>query len=503
MTVLPGATGPGIVHPVRRPMSRLVASLVVCLLTAVLAAAASSPASRPPNIVFILADDLGYGDLGSYGQAVIATPHLDRLAAEGVRFTQFYAGSTVCAPSRSVLMTGRHMGHTTVRGNAGNRGLVAQTLAPTDVTFATVLDRAGYATGLIGKWGLGERDSTGAPWRQGFDYFYGFLNQTHAHNHFPDHLWRYDARTPLADNRVALQNDLVPVGNVPGVGYATRRVEYASDLFVAEAETFISRHRGGPFLLFLSLTLPHANNERSRMLGDGQEVPDYGAYADMPWKDATKGQAAMITRMDAGVGRILDHLRTLGLDEHTLVMFSSDNGPHQEGGPDYSPATFKASGPLRGLKRDLTEGGIRVPFIARWPGVIAPGQVSPHVGYFGDLLVTFAELAGAPVPVPHDGLSLVPILRGQPERQARHAYLYWEFYERTFRQAVVLEGRWKGIRAQMDDTTFEVYDLQEDLGETRNLAAERPDLVKRLAAIMAEAHVPNEHWSFTPPAKAP
>jgi uncharacterized sulfatase len=472
-----------------------------CLLSA-LAPVFGAEGARPPNIVFILADDLGYGDLGSYGQQKIATPHLDRMAAQGMRFTQFYAGSTVCAPSRSVLMTGRHLGHTTVRGNAGARGLIAQTLAPTDVTFASILKQAGYATGLVGKWGLGERDSSGAPWRQGFDYFYGFLNQSHAHNHYPDHLWRYDARNPLADNRVQLKNDLVPMGNHPGVGYATKRVEYANDLFFDEAHAFVERNRGQPFLLFLSLTVPHANNERSRALGDGQEVPDYGNYADAPWKDAIKGQAAMISRMDAGVGQLLDRLRELGLDENTVVLFSSDNGAHREGGPDYNPEFFNASGPLRGIKRDLTEGGIRVPFIVRWPAGVAPGQVSPHVGYFGDLLVTFADLAGAAVPVPHDGLSLVPTLRGQPERQARHDYLYWEFYERTFRQAVVLEGRWKGIRERMDDSTFEVYDLENDLGETTNLAAARPDLVRQIAALMAEAHVPNEHWSFKPAAAA-
>ena len=452
-----------------------------------------------PNIIFVLADDLGYGYLGSYGQQMVATPQLDRLANEGVRFTQFYAGSTVCAPSRSVLLTGKHMGHTTVRGNAGARGLVVQTLAASDVTFATVLKQAGYATGLVGKWGLGERDSTGAPWLQGFDYFYGFLNQSHAHNHYPDHLWRYDARSPLSDNRVALKNDLVPVGSIPGVGYATRRVEYAGDLFFAEAESFIERNKAGPFFLFLSLTVPHANNERSRMLGDGMEVPSYGAYADTPWPDATKGQAAMVTRMDTGIGRLMDRLRALGLDDNTVVMFSSDNGPHREGGPNYAPEFFKASGPLRGIKRDLAEGGIRVPLIIRWPGQIPSGKVSPHVGYFGDLLATFAELAQAPINLPHDGISLVPVLKGQPERQASHGHLYWEFYENTFKQAVLLEGRWKGMRSLRDNTTMELYDLAEDLGESRNLAASEPERVSQLARLMDESHRPNTHWSFPLP----
>lgn len=460
----------------------------------------SAAEATRPNIIFVLADDLGYGDLGSYGQQMIATPQLDRLANEGLRFTQFYAGSTVCAPSRSVLMTGKHMGHTTVRGNAGNRGLEAQTLAASDVTVATILKQAGYATGLVGKWGLGEIDSTGAPWRHGFDYFYGFLNQTHAHNHYPDHLWRYDSRSPLSDNRVPLRNDLVPVGTVPGVGYATKPVEYANDLFFTEAEAFVERNKGGPFFLFLSLTLPHANNERSRALGDGQEVPSYGTYADTPWPDATKGQAAMITRMDTGVGRLMARLRALGLDDNTVVIFSSDNGPHREGGPNYTPEFFKASGPLRGIKRDLTEGGIRVPFIVRWPGRTMPGTVSPHVGYFGDLLATFAELAAAPVNVPHDGISLVPVLQGKDDQQARHDHLYWEFYENTFKQAVVLEGRWKGIRSLRDDATMEIYDLSKDLGETRNLAPTQPERVHQLAKLMDDAHVPNRYWSFSPAA---
>jgi arylsulfatase A-like enzyme len=451
-------------------------------------------AGTKPNIVFILADDLGYGELGSYGQTLIATPQLDQLAAAGMRFTQFYAGSTVCAPARSVLMTGLHMGHTTVRGNSAANRYAGQTLRAEDVTVADVLQRAGYATGLIGKWGLGEADSEGAPWKQGFDYFYGFLNQTHAHNHFPDHLWRNQERVPL-------KNDLVPVGTVPGVGYATQPRQYATDLFFEEAETFISRHQGRPFFLYLALTVPHANNERSRMLGDGQEVPDYGAYADRDWSDATKGQAAMISRMDTAVGRLMRHLRALGLEDNTIVIFTSDNGPHREGGPHYDPAFFNSSGGLRGLKRDLTEGGIRVPFLVRWPGVVAAGSLSHHVGYFGDVLVTFGELAGAEVPVKHDGRSLVPVLRGEPAAVRPHEYLYWEFYERAFVQAVLLEGRWKGIRRATGEPEFELYDLRHDLAESRNLAGAEPDRVRQLGQLMDTAHVPNAHWRRPEPAR--
>ncbi|HRE05056.1 MAG TPA: arylsulfatase [Opitutaceae bacterium] len=451
--------------------------------------------TRPPNIVFILADDLGYGDLGCYGQDKIATPHLDRMAKEGLRFTRFYAGSTVCAPSRSVTMTGQHTGHTTVRGNAGVKGAVAQTLRAEDVTVAEVLQAAGYRTALVGKWGLGEADSVGAPWLQGFDEFFGFLNQTHAHNHFPDHLFRRDRRVPL-------RNDLVPAGTT-GAGYATRRVDYANDLFFDEGLTFLGEARARPFFLYLALTVPHANNERSRLLGDGQEVPDYGSYADRPWSPATKGQAAMISRMDEGVGRVLARLRELGLDENTLVLFSSDNGPHREGGPGYDPAFFNASGGLRGIKRDLTEGGIRVPLIARWPGRVPAGVSTARPAYQGDLFATFAELAGAPAPTALDSISLVPSLHGRLGDQREHEFLYWEFYERTYRQAVIWQGRWKGIRTARDQATFELYDLANDPAETRNVASSEVAVVTTLASQMDTAHRPTPHWSFPSPSVEP
>ena len=433
------------------------ALLGVCLAAFAAAGAAAQPAPRP-NIIFILADDLGYGDLGSYGQRIIQTPNLNRLAAEGIRFTQFYAGSTVCAPSRSVLMTGRHMGHTRVRGNAGAGNYAAQTLAAGDVTVAHVLKDAGYATALVGKWGLGEMGSEGEPKRHGFDYFYGVVNQTHAHNHYPDFLWRNS-------EKVALPNVVTPVGAVPGAGYATTRVQYANDLFFDEARAVIERSKDRPFFLFLSLTVPHANNERARVLGDGQEVPDYGPYAAKDWADPLKGQAAMITRMDGCVGELLAQLKRLGIDDRTLVVFTSDNGPHKEGGPAYDPDFFDANGPFSGIKRSLTDGGIRVPFIARWPKAITPGGVSPHVGYFGDVMATFAALAGARPPDDLDSVSLVPALLGRGA-QPTHPYLYWEFYESGFTQAVLLDGRWKGIRLKSPAAPIQLYDLASDPGET-------------------------------------
>lgn len=438
-----------------------------------------------------MADDLGYGEIGAYGQKLIRTPHLDAFAAEGMRFTQFYAGNTVCAPSRSVLMTGLHMGHTRVRGNSGRENPTAQMLRTGDVTVARVLQQSGYATGLIGKWGLGEAGDEGEPRKQGFDYSYGFLNQSHAHNHYPDFLWRNG-------ERVELPNVVTRMGPIEGVGYATKRVAYASDLFFDEARDFIARSKDRPFFLYLALTVPHANNERARALGDGQEVPSYGAYADRPWPDAQKGQAAMITRMDQGIGDLLAQLKKLGLDERTLVVFTSDNGPHREGGPLQNPEFFGASGPLNGIKRALTDGGIRVPWLVRWPGKIKAGAVSAHVGYFGDVMATLAELAGATAPKVLDSISLVPELMGRGT-QAQHDALYWEFYEKGFSQAVLLGGRWKGIRLLTPDAPIQVFDLETDLGEKMDLAAQQPERVARMAEIMHTAHVDNEYWKM--PAK--
>jgi arylsulfatase A-like enzyme len=378
-----------------------------------------------------------------------------------------------------------------VRGNAGLENSEAQMLRAGDVTVARVLQTAGYTTALIGKWGLGNAGDEGEPRKHGFDYSFGFLNQTHAHNHYPDFLWRNG-------ERVALPNVVTQVGPVAGTGYATQRVVYASDLFFDEARDFIARSKTRPFFLYLALTVPHANNERARVLGDGQEVPSYGPYADQPWPDAQKGQAAMITRMDARVGDLIAQLKTLGLDDNTLVIFSSDNGPHREGGSLHNPEFFAASGPLNGTKRALTDGGIRVPWIARWPGKIKAGAVSAHVGYFGDVMATFVELTGATAPKILDSISLVPELLGRGE-QAKHPYLYWEFYEKGFSQAVLLDGRWKGIRLLKPSAPIRLFDLQHDLGEKTDLAAQQPELVARAAAVMREAHVDNEFWKAPAP----
>jgi arylsulfatase A-like enzyme len=434
--------------------------------------AAAEP-SHKPNIVFILADDLGYGDLGCYGQKRIQTPNLDRLAKEGMRFTQCYAGSTVCAPSRCCLMTGKHTGHATVRGNR----LVP--LRPEDTTVAEVLKGAGYATGLVGKWGLGEPGSTGIPNRKGFDSFFGYLNQIHAHNYYPDYLWRNQEKVPLE-------------GNVVEKGVAVKRAQYSNDLFTKEARTFIEKHKATPFFLYLAYTIPHANNEAGKQ---GMEVPSDAPYTDQDWPQPQKNHAAMITRLDGDVGRLLKRLKELSLDESTLVFFTSDNGPHKEGGAD--PAFFHSAGPLRGFKRDLTEGGIRVPMLARWPGHIEAGQVSDQVWAFWDFLPTAAELAGGKPPIGLDGISVVPTLLGEKTAghpQESHAFLYWEFHERGFEQAV-RHGDWKYIRRPYaKDQPAELYHLADDLGETKNAAAQHADIVAKIEAYLKKARTESEDW---------
>ncbi|TWU64603.1 arylsulfatase [Crateriforma conspicua] len=459
------------------------------ILVIVLLLLSASPiwAAEKPNIVFILGDDLGYADLGCYGQKQIKTPRLDQMAAEGIRFTDFYAGATVCAPSRSVLMTGQHLGHCHVRGNAGGE-MLRQSLRDEDVTVAEAIRSAGYRSALIGKWGLGEVGQPGHPLSQGFDYFFGYLNQVHAHNYWPDHLYR-------GNDRVDLPNVVQLAPRMYGgfhSGWATKKVVYSQDLFAKEALQWVEATRAEPFFLYLALTLPHANNEAAGGVGNGSEVPDHGIYADQDWPDPDKGQAAMISYMDRDVGRLLDRLTELGLAENTLVMFSSDNGPHMESRND--PLRFDPSGPLRGMKRDLFEGGIRVPMIAWWPGTITPNQVSNHVGYFGDLMATACELAGVETPPNTDSISFLPTLLGKPDEQQEHEYLYWEFYEGDSAQAVRW-GNWKAIRSPMLSGRIEVYDLSRDPGEKYNLYR-RKDLVNHARELMQKAHMPHPNWTL-------
>ena len=414
------------------------------------------------------------------------------MAAEGMRFRQFYAGSTVCAPSRCVLMTGKHLGHAHVRGNATG-DMIQQSLRAEDITVAEALKSAGYSTALMGKWGLGEIDHPGHPLRKGFDTFFGYLNQVHAHNYWPDFLWRNREQVRLSN---VVEKAPRAYGGFQG-GYAKVRKEYSHDLIANEALKWIESQKNNPFFLYLALTLPHANNEGTSMRGDGAEIPDYGIYAKEKWSDPDKGQAAMVTHLDRDVGRVLDHLRKLGLAENTLVIFSSDNGPHMEAG--HNPLRFNPSGPFRGFKRDLTEGGIRVPFIAWWPGKIQAGRVSDHVGYFGDFMATACELANVKRPADADSISFVPALLDPGKPQRSQEYLYWEFYEGGSAQAVRW-GKWKGIRQPMFSGPVELYDLSLDPGEKYNVARGHRDVVQQIEAIMKRAHVPHPNWKA--PARA-
>jgi arylsulfatase A-like enzyme len=443
---------------------------------AILSIHAESGAADKPNILFILADDLGYGDLGCYGQTKIKTPNLDKLAADGVKFTQAYAGSTVCAPSRCTLMTGLHTGHCHIRGNA----LVP--LRPEDVTVAELLKKAGYATGLVGKWGLGEAGSTGVPTRKGFDYFFGYLNQVHAHNYYPDFLWRNEEKVPLP--------------NVQQGGVASKRVVYTPDLLLDEGLKFIEQNKGGPFFLYFATIVPHANNEKTKTDGSGNEVPSDVPYTNEPWPQTEKNKAAMISRLDADVGKLLAKLAELGIEKDTLVLFSSDNGPHREGGND--PNFFKSSGPLRGIKRSLTDGGIRVPTLARWPGHIRPGTVSEHVWAFWDFLPTACDLAGVTTPTGLDGVSIAPTLTGKGE-QKEHDFLYWEFHENGFKQAVRY-GPWKAIRLAPSQP-LELYNVVKDPGEARNIAATNPAIVGMIEAYLKTARTDSPEFSIRPAKK--
>ena len=456
-------------------------AILVALGLAMLAggAAPSGQPARRPNILLIQADDLGYGDLGAYGQARFQTPSLDRLAAQGIRFTQYYAGSTVCAPSRTVLMTGLHTGHAWIRGNGDIP------LRPEDVTAAEVLRDAGYRTAVIGKWGLGTPGTTGQPDRQGFDHAFGFLDHRHAHRQYTDHLWRNGEKVSTDLDR-----------------------DYVNDLFTKETSEFIGRAGTRPFFVYLNYTVPHAElrapddamaDYRGKFPEQGYanaaaDARPTGAQADarsLGYRSQPAPHAAfaaMITRMDRDIGRLADLLRERGIERDTLVMFISDNGPHQEGGAD--PQFFKSSGGLRGIKRDLYEGGIRVPMIARWPGVIPAGRVSDHVWGHVDVLPTLADIAGAKIPAGLDGVSMARALRG--EAQPTHEFMYWEFHERGFQQAVRM-GKWKAVRLKKD-APLELFDLAADPREERDVAATHPDIVAKIEAYLRTARTESARW---------
>jgi arylsulfatase A len=410
----------------------------------------AAPASPPPNVIFILADDLGYADPGCFGQRLIKTPNIDRLAAEGMRFTQAYAGATVCAPSRCALMTGLHNGHAFIRGNQEVQPEGQIPLPAGTFTVAKLFQKAGYTTGLIGKWGLGYPGSASVPGTMGFDYFFGYNCQRKAHEYYPEYLWRNDDKVML-DAKT-----------------------YSHDLLAKDALEFVRRNKDRPFFLDLSFTIPHQK----------MQVPDLGPYADESWPDNLKTLAAMITRMDGDIGRLMALLKELRIDDKTLVFFASDNGS------PFRDELFNHCGPLRGHKTDMYEGGIRTPAIARWPGKIAPGVVSDQVWVFWDFLPTMAELTGQSAAPGLDGISILPVLLGGPV--VAHPTLYWEFHQRGFDQAA-RAGDWKVVRNGLRQP-LELYDLKTDPGEKHDVAAEHPDLVKKFEAYLQSARVDSEIW---------
>lgn len=467
----------------------------------------NSPEAKPqetskPNIIYILADDLGYGDLSVYGQEKFRTPNIDKLAEQGLLFKQHYSGSTVCAPSRSSLMTGMHTGHTPIRGNKSNTEEGQFPIRAGALTVAEVLKKAGYATGAFGKWGLGFIGTEGDPNKQGFDQFYGYNCQGQAHRYYPTHLWDNQQKVVLEGNDT--KNTMV----------------YAPDLIHKKALDFIKSNAERPFFLYVPSVIPHAelivpkdsiwnrfeNTYEEKPWGNDKSTNrrrkgnDYGAdnyhpkgYASQEKPRATF--AAMVSRLDKQVGEIVQLLQQLRISENTLIIFTSDNGPHMEGGAD--PDFFNSSGIVRGRKRDLYEGGIRVPMIVKWPSVIKPNRETNHISAFWDVLPTFAELAGAEIPKNIDGISMVPTLKDTNEQQ-KHNHLYWEFHEQNGKQAIRF-GDWKGVRLNVYDNPkapIELYDLSKDIRELNNVADENPEIVAQIETLMETSRTDNPDFPF-------
>jgi arylsulfatase A len=465
--------------------------VALCASYALISCAPGSKKEPLPNIIYILADDLGYGDLSCYGQRKFSTPNIDRLAREGMLFTQHYTGCTVSAPSRSCLMTGQHTGHTPVRGNKGWEPEGNWPLPADSYTIAEMLKTKGYVTGAFGKWGLGYIETEGDPNSQGFDEFYGYNCQSLAHNYYPDHLW-------YNHNKVLLpENDSSNTG------------AYSADLIHKAALNFLQTNKDKPFFLFYPTTIPHAElfaKEEYMKLFRGKFDPEksfkgvdngpayrLGPYGSQP--EAHAAFAAMVKELDDYVGEILNKLKELDIENNTIVVFASDNGPHLEGGAD--PDYFNSNGDLKGYKRDLYEGGIRTPMLVRWPGKVKAGSENDHISAFWDILPTFAEITGAQNPANIDGISFLPALLGKKQKQ--HEYLYWEFHEQGGKIAVRM-GNWKMVKHNVDipaNSTIELYELATDIGETNNIATANPEIVRTMEEIIKQAHKPSEVFPFT------
>ncbi len=478
---------------------RLLFPLITLLLAplTILHAAESAKPPAQPNIIYILLDDAGYGDFGCYGQKTLKTPNVDKLAAEGIKFTHHYSGAAVCAPSRGVLMTGLHTGHARVRANG------PASIPDTDLTVPKMLKVAGYQTACIGKYGLGLPLAPDDPQRKGFDYFFGYVDTAHAHNGYPTFLIRNG-------EKVLLDNEQIPGSEKkPGTGVATAdgRKQWAPQLLADDVQQYLderAKDKSQPFFLYYTPILPHANNEADETspLGHGMETPGYGEFAKRDWPDVQKGYASAIKFTDDDLGAIMAKLKALGMDENTIVMIASDNGPHQEGLND--PTFFHSSGGLKGIKRDLTEGGVRTPFIVRWPGTIKPGTVSAHVSSFQDFMPTAADLSGGKVTAECDGVSFLPTLLGKNEEQRQHPYLFWYGADKGGKLSV-LKWPWKLLHenthsasgetpaqgkkkaGQAKALVVQLFNLENDPTESKNVSAENPEILAELEAIMKQA----------------
>ncbi|WP_341227633.1 arylsulfatase [uncultured Arcticibacterium sp.] len=447
---------------------------------------------QKPNVIYILADDLGYGDVGCYGQDFIKTPNIDKLAADGMLFTDHYAGSSVCAPSRASLMTGKHTGHSYVRGNyeKGPLGFGAcLELRDQDFTLGELLKQADYQTSIIGKWGLGMDATTGEPIKQGFDYSYGYLNQGHAHNQFPEYLFENG-------NRVSV------VANEEG-----KMGAFSNDIFTGKALDYLDDKRAeSPFFLYMAYTTPHAElvlpnsesfenyaktvEDKAFVNGNGASENDGNRWAYRSTETPLAAYAAQISHLDSCVGVLVNRIKELGIEDNTIIMFSSDNGPHREGGAN--PKYFKSAGEFRGVKRDLYEGGIRVPFIVKWPAKVEKGSVSEHTSAFWDLMPTLADIANQDIESEEsDGVSFLPTLTNGTQKE--HDYLYWEFHENPSSDQAVRKGKWKAIRHDYKGEA-ELYDLEKDRGEMNNVAAENPEIVKQMTLLLDNTRTPSEIW---------
>ncbi|WP_298493955.1 arylsulfatase [uncultured Algibacter sp.] len=448
-----------------------------------------------PNIIYILADDMGYGDVGVYGQKKIKTPNIDKMASEGIKFTNHYSGQTVCSPSRCSLMTGMHMGNASVTRNG-------QLMNPDDVTVAELIKPAGYRTGIIGKWGLSEgATAANSPNQQGFDHYFGFENQGFAHFYYPEYLFRNHLKVEYPEN-INIRDDK---GN-----YIEGKGTYSHDEFAKEALQFINDNKYEPFFLYLPFAIPHAEltiqeeakkqyrglnwPETPKAEGGGGKKDDAGYGSQYvggycAQKEPNVTYAAMISKMDENIGKILDLLEELGIAENTIIMFSSDNGPSDEGGQDIP--FFDSSGGLRGKKRDIYEGGIRIPFVVKWKGTVQAGIESDLPSAFWDFLPTVCDLAGVSTPKNVNGISLLPTILGNKSQQIRHDYLFWEWQrgKNPYYEALRVDN-WKAFRItpNNEEPYYELYDLDKDVGETNNIASQHPELIEKFIPYFEEAN---------------